>query len=171
MQAGPASPVRSWDEKRMSQSQYQKTLQQALLHRSLRAKPDYTQIAVLLVDDEASALDLCTKLLQRIGFSDIDTAVDGLEAWTKMQERKYGVVISDWNMPEMTGFDLVRKIRVDEKLARTAFLMTSVDGGVDRARIARQAGVNAFLIKPFDAGMLRGKLHEVLGPLAMRTAA
>ena len=155
----------------MSQSPYQKTLQQALLHRSLKAKPDYAQIAVLLVDDEASALDLCTKLLQRIGFSDIDTAVDGLEAWTKMQERKYGVVISDWNMPEMTGFDLVRKIRVDEKLARTAFLMTSVDGGVDRARIARQAGVNAFLIKPFDAAMLRGKLHEVLGPLAMRTAA
>ena len=155
----------------MSQSQYQKTLQQALLHRAFRAKPDYAQIAVLLVDDEPAALDLCTRLLQRIGFSEIDTAADGAVAWDKCQARKYGVVISDWNMPEMTGFDLVRRIRADEKLLRTPFLMTSVDGGLERARIARQAGVNAFLIKPFDATMLKGKIHEVLGPLAMRTAA
>jgi two-component system, chemotaxis family, chemotaxis protein CheY len=155
---------------RMSQSQYQKT-QQALLHRTFRAKPDYAHIAVLIVDDEHTTLDLCTRLLQRIGFSDIDTAADGAAAWDKCQARKYRVVISDWNMPGMTGFDLVRRIRADEKLARTPFLMTSVDGGVERARIARQAGVNAFLIKPFDAAMLKGKIHEVLGPLAMRTAA
>ena len=74
-------------------------------------------------------------------------------------------------MPEMTGLELVRKIRTDEKLARTPFIMTSVDGAVERARIARQAGVNAFLIKPFDAPMLKAKLHEVLGPVAMRVAA
>jgi two-component system, chemotaxis family, chemotaxis protein CheY len=156
---------------RMSQSQYQKTLQQTLLQRALRTKPDYGHVGVLLVDDEPAALDLCTRLLQRIGFSDIDTAAEGGAAWDKCQVRKYGVVISDWNMPGMTGFDLVRRIRADEKLARTPFLMTSVDGGVERARIARQAGVNAFLIKPFDALMLKGKIHEVLGSFAMRTAA
>jgi two-component system chemotaxis response regulator CheY len=155
----------------MALSQHQRTLQQALLQRALKPKPDYARIAVLLVDDEAAALDLCTQLLQRIGFTEIDTAADGAAAFEMMQVRKYGVVISDWNMPEMTGLDLVRRIRTDEKLARTPFLMTSVDGAVDRARIARQAGVNAFLIKPFDGGTLRAKLHEVLGPLAMRTAA
>jgi len=155
----------------MALSQHQRTLQQALLHRPFKPKPDYARIAVLLVDDEAAALDLCTKLLERIGFTEIDTAPNGAAAFAKMQERKYGVVISDWNMPEMTGLDLVRRIRADEKLARTPFLMTSVDGAVDRARIARQAGVNAFLIKPFDGAMLKAKLHEVMGPLVMRTAA
>jgi two-component system chemotaxis response regulator CheY len=155
----------------MSLSQYQKTLQQALLQRAFKPKPDYAQIPVLLVDDEAAALDLCMKLLERIGFTEIDTAANGAAAFASMQVRKYGIVISDWNMPEMTGLDLVRRIRADEHLARTPFLMTSVDGAVDRARFARQAGVNAFLIKPFDATMLRAKLHEVLGPIAMRTAA
>src|SRR5215207_6694612 len=156
---------------RMSQSQYQKTLQQTLLQRTLKAKPDYGHVGVLIVDDEPAALDLCTRLLQRIGFADIDTAAEGRAAWDKCQVRKYGVVISDWNMPGMTGFDLVRRIRADEKLARTPFLMTSVDGGVERARIARQAGVNAFLIKPFGEAALRTKLYEVLGPSGMRTAA
>jgi two-component system, chemotaxis family, chemotaxis protein CheY len=155
----------------MLQSGYQKTLQQALLKRAARHKPDYDHIAVLLVDDEALALDVCTRLLRRIGFSDIDTANDGAAAWAKCQERKYGVVISDWNMPGMTGFDLVRRIRGDEKLARVPFLMTSVDGGIERARIARQAGVNAFLIKPFDVALLRAKLQQVLGPVAPRAAA
>jgi two-component system, chemotaxis family, chemotaxis protein CheY len=74
-------------------------------------------------------------------------------------------------MPEMSGLELVRRIRADEKLARTPFLMTSVDGAVARARIAREAGVNAFLIKPFGDAALRTKLHEVLGPSGMRAAA
>lgn len=143
----------------------------AFIERANRPKPDYGRIAVLLVDDEAATLDLCAKLLQRIGFSDVDTAADGLEAFDKMQERKFGVVISDWNMPEMTGLDLVRKIRADERMTKTPFLMTSVDGAVDRARIARQAGVNAFLIKPFDGPTLRAKLHEVLGPIPVKAAA
>lgn len=147
----------------MTLSHYQRTLQQALLQRPSRPKPDYAHIPVLIVDDEAAALDLCTRLLERNGFSDIDTAADGVVAFGKMQERRYGVVISDWNMPELTGLDLIKKIRADDKLARTPFLMTSVDGGVERARIARQAGVNAFLIKPFDGTALKAKLHEVLG--------
>ncbi len=155
----------------MSLSQYQRTLQQALLQRAFKPRPHYGQIPVLIVDDEPAALSLGKKLLERIGFSTIDLAADGVDAFAKMQERKYGVVISDWNMPEMTGLDLIRKIRADEKLARTPFLMTSVDGGVERARTARQAGVNAFLIKPFDGATLKAKLHEVLGPVAMRTAA
>lgn len=154
----------------MALSHYQKTLQQTLLKRAVKAKPDYGHISVLLVDDEAEALELGSKLLRRIGFSDIETATDGAVAFAMMQERRYGVVISDWNMPEMTGLDLVRRIRAHDKLTRTPFLMTSVDGGVDRARLARQVGVNAFLIKPFDSSMLMAKLQEVLGRMAPRAA-
>ena len=141
------------------------------LEGAIRRKPDYSHISVLLVDDEAAALDLCTRLLERIGFSDIDVASDGRSALDQLKGRKYDVVISDWNMPEMTGLELVRRIRGDEKLAKIPFLMTSVDGAIDRARVARQAGVNAFLIKPFDETALKAKLHEVLGPITMRAAA
>jgi two-component system, chemotaxis family, chemotaxis protein CheY len=137
----------------------------------VRRKPDYSHISVLLVDDEAAALDLCKRLLERIGFSDIDAVSDGAGALGMLKERKYGIVISDWNMPEMNGLELVRRIRADEGLARIPFLMTSVDGVVERARAARQAGVNAFLIKPFNDAALKAKLNEVLGPVGMRAAA
>jgi two-component system, chemotaxis family, chemotaxis protein CheY len=136
-----------------------------------RRKPDYSHIPVLLVDDEPVALKLGKRLLERLGFQDINPVADGTCALSMLKERKFGIVISDWNMPEMTGLELVRRIRADEKLAKTPFLMTSVDGAVVRARVAREAGVNAFLIKPFGEAALRAKLHEVLGPSGMRTAA
>jgi two-component system, chemotaxis family, chemotaxis protein CheY len=135
----------------------------AMLERDERVAVDYGHVPVLLVDDEPAALELCVKLLKRLGFTDIDTAEDGVAALQKMMDRKYAVVISDWNMPVMNGLDLLRTIRNDDLLRRTPFLMTSVDGGLERARIARQAGVNAFLIKPFDAMTLKAKLHEVIG--------
>ena len=120
---------------------------------------------ILVVDDEPVALNLCTKVLGRIGLCDVDQAANGKEALVKIGERRYAAVISDWNMPEMNGLELVWRIRADETLRRMPFIMTSVDGGLDRARIARQAGVNAFLIKPFDAAQLTAKLNEVL-PIA-----
>ena len=146
-------------------------LPHATFESMIRRKPDYGHIPVLLVDDEPAALDLCKRLLERLGFRDITPAGDGTGALSMLKERKFGVVISDWNMPKMSGLELVRRIRADEKLARTPFLMTSVDGAVARARVAREAGVNAFLIKPFGEAALRAKLHEVLGPSGMRTAA
>jgi two-component system chemotaxis response regulator CheY len=137
----------------------------ATLQYGKKLKIDYSQIPLLVVDDDPTAVLFCSKLLNRIGFSDIGTAFNGLEAFMKMKERKYAAVISDWNMPEMTGLDLVRRIRADDQLKRTPFLMTSVDGAVERARLARQAGVNAFILKPFNATMLGTKLGEVLRPL------
>ena len=139
------------------------------LEREDKATIDFSHIAVLLVDDEPPALELCAKLLRRIGFSDIDMAEDGAAALKKMASRKYGIVISDWNMPVMNGLELLRTIRADDQLRRTPFLMTSVD--VERARLARQAGVNAFLIKPFDALTLKAKLHEVMRPAPVHRAA
>jgi CheY-like chemotaxis protein len=143
----------------------------ATLERDERTTIDYSHVPVLLVDDEPTALSFCDTLLKRIGFSDIDAAANGVDALQKMMDRKYAVVISDWNMPEMNGLELLRTIRGDDQLKRTPFLMTSVDGGVERARLARQAGVNAFLIKPFDTLTLKAKIFEVLGPPPARSAA
>jgi two-component system, chemotaxis family, chemotaxis protein CheY len=124
---------------------------------------------ILLVDDEPVALDVCTKLLARAGLFDVDRANNGKEALLKLPQRLYGAVISDWNMPELTGLELVWRIRSEDRWAKLPFIMTSVDGTLERAKVARQAGVDAFLIKPFDVVQLTAKLREVVPGLRFRT--
>ena len=126
-------------------------------------------LPILVVDDEEIALKLVTCLLDRIGFTDIDRAMNGVEARGLMEKKQYGLVICDWNMPEMTGLDLLKILRADDRWKRLPFLMTSIDGSLERVKIARMAGITAFLLKPFDETKLRTKLEEVLvGPLPKR---
>jgi two-component system, chemotaxis family, chemotaxis protein CheY len=117
---------------------------------------------ILVIDDEAIALKLVTRLLERIGFTAIDTAVNGVEGRRLMEQKLYGLVICDWNMPEMSGLDLLKIVRTTDKWKRLPFLMTSIDGSLERVKIARMAAVSAFLLKPFDETQLRTKLEEVL---------
>ena len=126
----------------------------------------YSPMPVLVVDDEEIALSLVSQLLTRIGFSDIDRARNGALAWGMMEAKKYGLVISDWNMPKMNGLELLKAVRTDDRFRRTPYILTSIDGSLERVKIARLAGVSAFVLKPFDETMLRAKLDEVLsGPL------
>jgi two-component system chemotaxis response regulator CheY len=128
-----------------------------------------TALPILVVDDEEVALTLVTRLLERIGFTDIDTAMNGVQARARMEDKPYGLVVCDWNMPEMNGLDLLKIVRADETWKKLPFLMTSIDGSLERVKIARLAGVSAFLLKPFDETKLRAKLEEVLvGPLPKR---
>jgi CheY-like chemotaxis protein len=117
--------------------------------------------SILLVDDEAAALDLGKRLLKRLGFKAIDVAASGVAAFQMAQEKTYSVIISDWNMPEMTGIELLWRVRQDPSLALVPFLMTSVDGDLSRVTLARELGVDAFLLKPYDRDALRAKLLEV----------
>ena len=119
-------------------------------------------LPILVVDDEEMALTLVTRLLERIGFTEIDTAANGVQARARIAERQYGLIISDWNMPEMNGLELLKTIRANETSKLLPFLMTSIDGSLERVKIARLAGVSAFLLKPFDETKLRTKLEEVL---------
>jgi two-component system chemotaxis response regulator CheY len=123
----------------------------------------FATIPLLVVDDEFVALDLCARLLKRIGFANIDVITTGFTALTMMRHKRYRAVISDWNMPEMSGIEFVRAIREDDHLRRTPFVMTSVDGTCERVRLAQVSGVDAFLVKPFDAQVLQAQLSEVLG--------
>jgi two-component system chemotaxis response regulator CheY len=122
----------------------------------------HSTLPVLVVDDEQIALTIATQLLKRIGFGEIDTALDGFAARSLMDEKTYKLVICDWNMPEMSGLELLRIVRADERFRRLPFLITSIDGSLERIKIARLAGVSAFLLKPFDEMKLRTKLDEVL---------
>src|SRR5581483_10919190 len=101
-------------------------------------------------------------LLKQIGFQDIDDAADGTAALGKMHEKRYGLVISDWNMEPMTGYDLLREVRADPKLEATPFIMVTAESKTENVIAAREAGVNNYIVKPFSAQTLKNKIESVL---------
>jgi two-component system chemotaxis response regulator CheY len=118
---------------------------------------------VLIVDDYKTMLRIIRNLLKQIGFNNVDEATDGKAALEKMQQRKYGLVISDWNMEPMTGLELLKEVRADEKLRPTPFIMITAESKTENVIAAKQAGVNNYIVKPFNAATLKTKLTSVLG--------
>ena len=117
---------------------------------------------ILLVDDYRTIRRIVATLLARSGFTDIDEAADGAEALAKMRQRRYALVISDWNMQPMGGLDLLREVRADPELGTTPFVMLTAEGRTENAVAAREAGASAYLMKPFDVSTLRSKLDGLL---------
>jgi two-component system chemotaxis response regulator CheY len=117
---------------------------------------------ILLVDDYRTIRRIVATLLARSGFTDIDEAADGAEALAKMRQRRYALVISDWNMQPMGGLDLLREVRADPELGATPFVMLTAEGRTENAVAAREAGASAYLMKPFDVTALRSKLDGLL---------
>lgn len=103
-------------------------------------------------------------ILGRLGFKEIDTAGDGTVALDRLASRRYGLVISDWNMQPMTGFELLRRIRSDRAMREIPFIMMTTQANADSFPIARKAGVNACLIKPFTPATLRETIVSVCRP-------
>jgi two-component system chemotaxis response regulator CheY len=118
---------------------------------------------ILIVDDYRTMLRIVRNLLSKLGFTDIDEAADGTQALAMMKSRNYGLVISDWNMQPMTGFELLKQVRADDELKTTPFIMVTAESKVENVVAARQAGVNNYIIKPFSAAVLKAKLKAVLG--------
>ena len=118
---------------------------------------------VLVVDDYKTMIRIIRNLLKQLGFSDVDDAADGTEALGKMHQRKYGLVISDWNMEPMTGYELLKEVRTDEGLARTAFIMVTAESKTENVIAAKKAGVNNYIVKPFNAATLKSKIDAVFG--------
>lgn len=123
---------------------------------------------VLVVDDSAVMIGIIRKLLRQLGFIDIDDADGGAAALTKMRAKRYGLVISDWNMESMTGYDFLREVRSDPNLKRTLFIMVTADTKTENVIAAKKAGVDNYIVKPFDALTLKAKIESVL---AARAAA
>ncbi|MBN9526431.1 MAG: response regulator [Alphaproteobacteria bacterium] len=118
---------------------------------------------VLIVDDYKTMLRIVGNLLKQLGFSNIDEATDGSMALGKMQEKAYGLVISDWNMEPMTGLQLLKEVRADDKLKATPFIMITAESKTENVIAAKQAGVNNYIVKPFNAETLKKKMVAVLG--------
>jgi two-component system, chemotaxis family, chemotaxis protein CheY len=118
---------------------------------------------VLIVDDYKTMLRIVRNLLKQIGFDNVDEASDGSSALAKMRDRKYGLVISDWNMEPMTGIQLLREVRADAKLKDTPFIMITAESKTENVIAAKEAGVTNYIVKPFNAATLKSKLTAVFG--------
>ena len=121
---------------------------------------------VLVVDDYSTMVRIIRNLLRQLGFADVDDANDGMTALSKMRARRYGLVISDWNMEPMTGFDLLRRVRSDPDLEHTPFIMVTAESKTDNVIAARKAGVNNYIVKPFNAATLKTKIEAVFPDMA-----
>ena len=118
---------------------------------------------ILVVDDYNTMIRIIRNLLKQIGFSDVDEAVDGTVALGKMREKRYGLVISDWNMEPMTGYELLKEVRLDPGLSKTPFIMVTAESKTENVIAAKKAGVNNYIVKPFNAQTLQSKIEAVFG--------
>lgn len=118
---------------------------------------------VLVVDDYNTMIRIIRNLLKQLGFENVDDAADGQAALAKMRTKSYGLVISDWNMEPMTGFELLQTVRADDKLKATPFIMVTAESKTENVIAAKKAGVNNYIVKPFNAATLKQKMSAVLG--------
>ncbi|ASG19729.1 MULTISPECIES: response regulator [Nitrospirillum] len=120
---------------------------------------------VLVVDDYATMRRIVRNLLTQIGFTQIEEAADGAEALGKLRGSNVGLVISDWNMEPMTGLQLLKEVRADVRLKSTPFIMVTAESKTENVVAAKEAGVNNYIVKPFNAETLKKKIESVLGTL------
>ena len=118
---------------------------------------------ILVVDDYQTMVRIIRNLLKQLGFEDVDDASDGTTALAKLKQKRYGLVISDWNMEPMTGYELLKEVRASPELSQTPFIMITAEAKTENVVAAKQAGVNNYIVKPFNADTLRSKIAAVLG--------
>ena len=126
---------------------------------------DY-KMKVLVADDFATMRKIVRNILKQIGFDDIVEAEDGQAAVQILRNENIGLVVTDWNMPNMTGLELLQKIRTDPKTAKLPVLMVTAEGLKENVVTAVKAGVNNYVVKPFTAEVLQEKLEQIFKKLA-----
>jgi len=118
---------------------------------------------ILIVDDFTTMRRIVKSILQQLGYNNIVEAQDGAQAFRLLEEDGVQFVISDWNMPNMNGLELLRKIRGDGRLKDTPFLMVTAETDKESIIAAVQARVNDYVVKPFTAEVMGGKINRIFG--------
>jgi two-component system chemotaxis response regulator CheY len=118
-------------------------------------------MSVLVVDDYNTMVRIIRNLLNQLGFKDVDDASDGRSAIAKMRAKHYGLVISDWNMAPMSGYDLLKEVRADPSFGKTPFIMVTAESKTENVIAAKRAGVDNYIVKPFNAQTLHHKIQAV----------
>lgn len=121
------------------------------------------EMKILVVDDYKTMIRIIRNLLKQLGFQNVEEATDGSSALTKLREGNFQLCISDWNMEPMTGFQLLKEVRADSKLSGLPFIMVTAESKTENVVAAKQAGVNNYIVKPFNAATLKAKLVGVIG--------
>lgn len=118
---------------------------------------------ILVIDDFQTMRRIVINLLRQLGFSNVVEADDGLTAWDKLETDNVQLIISDWNMPNMSGLELLKKVRASDKYKSVPFIMVTAEGKRENVVAAVQAGVSNYIVKPFNAATLKEKLTKVIG--------
>jgi len=122
-----------------------------------------TSIKILIVDDFATMRRILKNILKQLGFKNLVEADDGTTAWEMLQGgQAIDLIISDWNMPKMTGLELLKKVRADSRYVKTPFLMVTAEAQKQNVIEAVQAGVSNYVVKPFTAEAISDKLKKIL---------
>lgn len=117
---------------------------------------------ILVVDDFSTMRRIVKNLLKELGFSNFTDAEDGVQAWAAIESSNgFDFIVSDWNMPNMTGIDLLRKVRADERFKSTPFLLITAEAKRSQIFEAAEAGVNGYIVKPFTAATLNEKIQKI----------
>lgn len=126
------------------------------------------QKRVLVVDDSRAVCLNLRSFLKELGFPNVDMAEDGLVALEKLRAdlTAYGLIISDWNMERMNGYELLKAVKQDIKMKHLPFIMITAQNAPENVVLAKNAGVNNYIIKPFTVAILKQRVEAVLGPLS-----
>jgi two-component system chemotaxis response regulator CheY len=116
---------------------------------------------ILVVDDFATMRRITRNILRQLGFANIEEAEDGEIALTKLRQNKFHFVVSDWNMPRMTGIEFLRAVRADPDLKEIPFLMVTAEALKDNILEAVEAGVSNYIVKPFTADIMKDKIEQI----------
>jgi len=121
-------------------------------------------LKLLVVDDSSTMRRIIKNTLARLGYKDILEGEDGVQGWAQMDKNPdIDMLITDWNMPEMNGLELVKKVRADARFKDTPIIMVTTEGGKSEVITALKAGVNNYIVKPFTPQVLKEKLGAVMG--------
>jgi two-component system chemotaxis response regulator CheY len=124
----------------------------------------------LVVDDFATMRRIVRNLLKELGFVNVDEAEDGNAALQKLRGSKFDFIVTDWNMPNMTGIELLRAVRADPTLKHLPVLMVTAEAKKENIIEAAQAGASGYVVKPFTAATLDEKLKKIFATMAARAA-
>ncbi len=127
---------------------------------------------ILVVDDMMTMRKLVSKSLKELGFTDITEANDGIQAWEKLSKSQppFGMIVSDWNMPNCTGLDLLKRCRGDSVYKNVPFLLVTAEAEASQIIDAKQAGVSSYIIKPFMSQAIGEKIKLVYESLMKKAA-
>lgn len=116
---------------------------------------------ILIVDDFATMRKIVRTLFERLGFSKLTEAEDGIDALSKLRAASFDFIVSDWNMPNMMGLDLLKAVRADDNLKNIPFLMITAESQKENVVQAVQAGVSNYVVKPFNQDTIETKLMQI----------